>query len=103
MPVFITYFQVADFTANVFGDLATSQIVEMKEGRSKLFDKYIEKYKDEVIMRLVTCGNNFESGEHGFIYADAIKREEAFFLLEKISGIVSKEEKTQWNHPGNYA
>lgn len=91
-PVFAVYFQVIDFTANVFGDLVAGQISDLQSKRLKLFDKYISKYKDEVIMRLVTCGNNFVSGEHGFVYAD-IKREEAFYLLERVCGIISKEEK----------
>jgi len=65
----------------------------LQPSRSKLFDKYIDKYKDHVIMRLVTNGNNFESGEHGFFYSDKIKREEAFFLLEKVSEVVAKEER----------
>ncbi|HWY38053.1 MAG TPA: hypothetical protein VNY73_05810 [Bacteroidia bacterium] len=93
VPVFAAYFQVVDFTADVFGELVASQISDMQSKRLRLFDKYIDKYKDQVIMRLVTCGNNFVSGEHGFVYSDKIKREDAFFLLEKISTLVSKEEK----------
>jgi hypothetical protein len=91
-PVFAVYFQIIDFTANVFGDLVATQISELQSKRLKLFDKYITKYKDEVIMRLVTCGNNFVSGEHGFVYDD-IKREEAFYLLQKVTDVISKEEK----------
>src|ERR1700756_4476858 len=49
-PVFAAYFQVVDFTANVFGDLVASQISELQSKRLKLFDKYVSKYKDEVIM-----------------------------------------------------
>ncbi len=93
IPVFAAYFQVVDFTADVFGDLVAGQISDLQSKRLRLFDKYIDKYKDQVIMRLVTCGNNFVSGEHGFVYNNKIKREEAFHLLEKISEIVSKEEK----------
>lgn len=92
-PVFIAYFQVVDFKADVFGELIQSQINEVQSKRLKVFDKYVDKYKDEVIMRLVTCGNNFESGEHGFAYKDKISREEAFHLLEKINEVISKEEK----------
>ncbi len=92
-PVFVCCFQVIDFTADVFGELVESQITDLTTSRLKLFDKYIDKYKDHVIMRLVTCGNNFISGEHCFAYANSIKREEAFFLLEKITHVVSKEEK----------
>jgi len=91
-PVFAVYFQVIDFTAHVFGDLVAAQISELQSRRLKLFDKYISKYKDEVIMRLVTCGNNFVSGEHGFVYDD-IKKEEAFYLLHKVTELISREEK----------
>ena len=92
LPVFAVYFQVIDFKAHVFGDLVATQISELQSKRLKLFDKYVSKYKDEVIMRLVTCGNNFVSGEHCFVYDD-IKREEAFYLLHKVIEIVSREEK----------
>jgi len=92
-PVFVCYFQVIDFTADVFGELVESQITDLTSKRLKLFDKYIDKYKDQVIMRLVTCGNNFVSGEHCFVYSPKIKRADAFFILEKISNVVSKEEK----------
>ena len=92
-PVFLCYFQVIDFTADVFGELVESQITDLKSRRLKLFDRYIDKYKDHVVMRLVTCGNNFVSGEHCFAYSTNIGRGEAFFILEKISNVVSKEEK----------
>lgn len=91
-PVFAVCFQVIDFKAQVFGDLVAGQISELQSKRLKLFDRYVSKYKDEVIMRLVTCGNNFVSGEHAFVY-DNIKREEAFYLLQKVTTVISKEEK----------
>lgn len=91
-PVFAAYFQINDFTASVFGELVSHQISELQSKRLHLFDRYVKKYKDEVIMRLVTCGNNFVSGEHGFVYDD-MKREEAFFVLQKVIDVVSKEEK----------
>ncbi|HEX7413122.1 MAG TPA: hypothetical protein VF411_03670, partial [Bacteroidia bacterium] len=92
-PVFVCCFQVIDFTADVFGELVESQITDLTTKRLKLFDRYIDKYKDHVVMRLVTCGNNFVSGEHGFAYSKDIKREDVFIVLEKISHVVSKEEK----------
>ena len=92
-PIFVCCFQVIDFTADVFGGLMESQISDLTSSRLKLFDKYMDKYKDHVIMRLVTCGNNFVSGEHCFAYSSKIKREDAFFILDKISNVVSKEEK----------
>lgn len=92
-PVFVCCFQIIDFTADVFGELVESQITDLTSKRLKLFDKYIDKYKDQIIMRLVTCGNNFVSGEHCFVCSSKIKRADAFFILEKISNVVSKEEK----------
>ena len=92
-PVFICCFQVIDFTADVFGELVESQITDIQSKRLKLFDKYIDKYKDHVIMRVVTCGNNFVSGEHCFVFSADITRTDAFLILEKISNVVSKEEK----------
>jgi hypothetical protein len=92
-PVFISCFQVVDFTADVFGELVESQIKDLTASRLKLFDKYIDKYKDQIIMRVVTCGNNFISGEHCFAHSGDITREDAFYVLEKISQVVSKEEK----------
>ena len=93
MPVFICCFQVIDFTADVFGELVESQIKDLTESRLKLFDKYIDKYKDHIIMRVVTAGNNFISGEHCFAHSNDITREDAFYVLQKISHFVSKEEK----------
>ena len=92
-PIFVCYFQVIDFTADVFGDLVESQITDLTSSKLKMFDKYIDKYKDHVVMRVVTCGNNFVSGEHCFAFSDDIKRTDAFFVLEKITSVVSKEEK----------
>jgi hypothetical protein len=92
-PVWIGYFQLIDFTADVFGSLVETQISELQNKHISLFGRYLNKYKDHVIMRLVTCGNNFVSGEHGFAYNTKMSRAEAFFILEKICAIVSTEEK----------
>ena len=92
-PVFISCFQILDFTADVFGELVETQIKDATAKSLKLFDRYIDKYKDHVIMRVITCGNNFISGEHCFAYSKSISREDAFYVMEKISHIVSKEEK----------
>lgn len=90
-PVFISCFQLIDFTVDVFGDLVASQINSSREKRMKLFDRYIDKYKDQVIMRLLTNGNNFISGEHGFAHLKEISREQAFYLLPKICRAIASE------------
>ncbi|HXP50337.1 MAG TPA: hypothetical protein VN922_10300, partial [Bacteroidia bacterium] len=92
IPVFVCFFQIIDFTADIFGELVESQIKDLTVTRLKLFEKYVDKYKDQIIMRVITCGNNFISGEHCFAHSKDIKREEAFDILEKISLVVSKEE-----------
>ncbi len=67
-PCGILYFQVVDFSAGIFGDLMTNKVEEIKSTRVKLFESYIGSNKDEVLMRLFTCGNNLVSGEYGFLF-----------------------------------
>ena len=43
-----------------------SQLQEMQSKRAKLFEHYLDHKKNSVVLRLVTCGNNFISGEHAF-------------------------------------
>ncbi|MBS1646198.1 MAG: hypothetical protein JST67_02530 [Bacteroidetes bacterium] len=92
-PVWVACFQITDFTAHVFGDLVENQIQELQSKRLKLFDRYLNKYKNNVLMRLITCGNNFVSGEHGFAHSKKINKVEALILLEKVCSLVSQEEK----------
>lgn len=89
----IIYYQVVDFKASVFGDLMNQQVESLKSRRMNLFEKYIDSNKDEVLMRLFTCGNNLISGEYGFLFNEIIKNTEANEIVLKISDIVSKEEK----------
>ncbi|MFL5752247.1 MAG: hypothetical protein ACJ76F_02480, partial [Bacteroidia bacterium] len=93
LPVFISYFQIIDFTADVFGELLLDQVSDGKSKHARLFESYLDHNKKKVIMRLVTCGNNYISGEHGFAFADVLKREEAFGLLEQVISLIGKEEK----------
>ena len=65
-PIGVVYFQINDFPASLFGELIEKQITELKSKRASVFQHYIDHNEDETIMRLVTCGNNFISGEHGF-------------------------------------
>src|ERR1700741_3112193 len=58
-PVFISYFQIIDFTADVFGELLLDQVSDIQSKRARLFEHYLDHHKKEVIMRLVTCGNNY--------------------------------------------
>lgn len=91
-PIGVVYFQINDFSASLFGELMEKQITELKSKRTSIFQKYIEKNEDETIMRLVTCGNNFISGEHGF-YLDVNSKKTTFKLVEGVIDSVSRAEK----------
>lgn len=92
-PCGIIYFQVVDFKAEVFGDLLSQQVESLKSKRMNLFERYIDSNKNEVLLRLFTCGNNLASGEYGFLFDKNIKEEIANELLLEITDLVSKEEK----------
>lgn len=91
-PCGIIYFQIIDFNAGVFGDLLNNPS-EIKSGRLKLFENYIGSNREEVLMRLFTCGNNVVSGDHGFAFLKSLKAELAHQIVLQIIELVSKEEK----------
>jgi len=92
-PCGIIYFQIVDFKAGVFGELLDTQVQDIKSKRLNLFEKYIDSNKDEVLLRLFTCGNNLVSGEYGYLFDKKLSEEQAHTVLLKIVEIVSKEEK----------
>ena len=91
-PIGVVYFQINDFSASLFGELIEKQITELKSKRASIFQRYIEHNEDETIMRLVTCGNNFISGEHGF-YLDVNSKKTKFKIVEGVIDCVSRAEK----------
>ncbi len=91
-PMGVVYFQINDFSASLFGELIAHQINELQSKRASVFRKYIEQSENETIMRLVTCGNNFVSGEHGF-YLDIQSKKTKFKLVEGVIDAVAREEK----------
>lgn len=91
-PIGVVYFQINDFPASLFGELIEKQITELKSRRASVFQRYIDHNEDETIMRLVTCGNNFISGEHGF-YLDVNSKKTTFKLVEGVIDCVSRAEK----------
>lgn len=91
-PIGVVYFQINDFSASVFGELISNQITELQSKRTSLFQKYMNENENETIMRLVTCGNNFISGEHGF-YLNVESKKIKFKILEEIINCVAKTEK----------
>lgn len=77
----IAYFQLIDFKAGVFGELLQQELLQVQSKRMKLFEKYIQsKDKTEVLMRLLTCGNNLISGDYGF-KRNTLVNEKMFFQL----------------------
>ncbi|MCE3229324.1 MAG: hypothetical protein K0S32_3875 [Bacteroidetes bacterium] len=92
-PCGVIYFQIIDFQAGIFGDLLSNQVETIRSKRLKLFENYIGANKEEVLMRLFTCGNNVVSGDYGFRFTKSISKEIAHRILLEITEIVSKEEK----------
>lgn len=91
-PIGVVYFQINDFSASLFGELIAHQISELQSKRASIFKRYIRHSEHETIMRLVTCGNNFISGEHGF-HLKVGSRQTKFRLLEGVINCVAREEK----------
>ena len=92
-PCGILYFQIVDFRAGIFGDLFSKQVEKNRSKRMNIFEKYIDINRDEVLLRLFTCGNNLVSGEHGFLFSPSVNQSDALELLLEIIELVSKEEK----------
>jgi hypothetical protein len=91
-PIGVVYFQINDFSAALFGELIEKQITELKSKKTSVFKNYITQNDNQTIMRLVTCGNNFISGEHGF-YLDVNSKKTTFKLVEGVIDCVSRAEK----------
>lgn len=89
-PVLIAYFQINDFTADVFGDMVQLQLNDIQSKRAKLFEHYLDHKKDSVVMRLVTCGNNFISGEHAFAHNKLINKKQACDLMSQVTDAIGK-------------
>lgn len=89
----IIYFQVVDFKAGTLEEVLGGQGENNSSTRLKIFENYIGSNKEEVLLRLFTCGNNLVSGEYGFVFDKKIKEETAHGILLNIIDVVSKEEK----------
>ena len=92
-PCGIIYFQLTDFKASVFGDLLQGEINEIKSHRMKLFEKYVQSQEEEeVLFRMLVCGNNLISGEHGFFRTEAISKKDFYKLVCTLIKTISSEE-----------
>lgn len=92
-PYAIAYFQVIDFKSEVFGELMDSQVNQIKTTKAKLFEHYLEQNKDEVVMRLLTCGNNLVSGEHAFLFNSKLTQNQQFKIIEELIDKIAAKEK----------
>jgi len=91
-PIGVIYFQINDFSASLFGTMIEKQITDLKSKKASVFQKYINHNEQETIMRLVTCGNNFVSGEHGFSI-NLNSKKTTFKIVEGVIDCVSRAEK----------
>jgi len=89
----VIYFQIIDFKAGIFGDLLTSQVEKIRSTRMNLFERYIDANREEVLLRLFTCGNNLVSGAYGFLFEKQVAEKVATELVLEIIEVISKEEK----------
>ena len=92
-PCGIIYFQVVDFNAGLFGNLLSRQVESIRTRRLNLFERYLDANRNEVLLRLFTCGNNLVSGDHGFCFDKRVSREHANEILLAITDVVAREEK----------
>ena len=93
VPCGVLYFQIIDFQASVFGELLNDEVGEITSKRIKLFEKYIDKNKNDVLMRLFTCGNNLISGKYGFKFLPSISESKATEIVLTLTDVIAKEEK----------
>jgi hypothetical protein len=92
-PCGIIYFQVVDYKAGLFRELIEERAAGKKGKDPNIFSKYITRNKEQVLMRVVTCGNNLLSGEHGYWFDDEWKKEDVTALVMSISDVVGREDK----------
>ncbi|MBS1636401.1 MAG: GNAT family N-acetyltransferase [Bacteroidetes bacterium] len=92
-PIGVVYFQVSDFTASLFGKLIETQFNALSKGKLSLFQAKLQKHNNSVLMRLLTCGNNYVSGEHGFLFDSSLQETLKLDILERLIAEVAKKEK----------
>lgn len=89
----IIYFQVVDYKAGLFRELIEERAAGKKGKDPNVFSKFITRNREQVLMRVVTCGNNLLSGEHGFCFVAGWTQEEVTEMVLSISDLVGTEDK----------
>lgn len=92
-PVGVVYFQVTDFTPGLFGNLIENQFKSLSQSKLRLFKSKLENHNNKALMRLLTCGNNYVSGEHGFLFDERLDQTLRFDILERLIKEVGRKEK----------
>ncbi len=92
-PCGIVYFQIIDFKASVFGELLNEEVDAMASQRMRLFERYIDKKQNDILMRLFTCGNNLVSGKYGFLFRPSVSETKVTELILALTDVIAKEEK----------
>lgn len=92
-PCGVIYFQVVDFKAEIFGEIIGGQVDTSRSKHLKILENYLGANKDEILLRLFTCGNNLVSGEYGFVFDEKIEPHMASGLLLNVIEVISKEDK----------
>ena len=88
-PIGICFFQIVTLSANLFGSILSNPSKKAKEENKDLFTKNPVGAKGYTLFKLLTLGNNFISGEHGFIFSERVRRELQFELIEKMCKLMS--------------
>lgn len=87
------YFQVVDFRGEIFSEVIQREMKEQASKRLGIFEHYVEMKKDDVLMRLVTNGNNLISGEYGFRFSNTLTSEQQLEIVLQVTDVVAKEER----------
>lgn len=87
------YFQVVDFRGEIFSEVIQREMKAQASKRLGIFEHYVEMKKEDVLMRLVTNGNNLISGEYGFRFTHDLIEEQRLELVLQITDVVAREER----------
>ena len=87
------YFQVVDFRGEIFSEVIQREMKAQASKRLGIFEHYVEMKKEDVLMRLVTNGNNLISGEYGFRFTNDLNEEQRLAVVLQITDVVAREER----------
>ncbi|MFN5458561.1 MAG: hypothetical protein ACK5AY_01500 [Bacteroidota bacterium] len=92
-PVGIIYFQLVDFRPDIFGNIISGQVKKFSNGNNDAENFKNKSENSSGLFQLLTLGNNFITGEHGFQFISDVSRSTQFELLEALSKLICQKEK----------